>query len=47
MTMSKYVIGIDYGTLSGRCVLVDMNSGEEVAESALTRTPTVFARAMR
>jgi len=31
MTMSRYVIGIDYGTLSGRCVLVDVNSGEEVA----------------
>ena len=33
--MKKYVIGIDYGTLSGRCVLVDMNSGDEVAESVL------------
>ncbi|MBQ9112524.1 MAG: ribulokinase [Clostridia bacterium] len=29
----KYVIGTDYGTLSGRCVLVDVNTGEEVAES--------------
>ena len=33
--MKKYVIGIDYGTLSGRCVLVDVNSGDEVAESVL------------
>ena len=33
--MSKYVIGIDYGTLSGRCVLVDVNTGDEVAESVL------------
>ena len=35
MNMPKYVIGIDYGTLSGRCVLVDVNSGEEVTESVL------------
>ena len=35
MTLKKYVIGIDYGTLSGRCVLVDVRSGEEVAESVL------------
>ena len=33
--MKKYVIGIDYGTLSGRCVLVDVKSGDEVAESLL------------
>ncbi|MBQ8817516.1 MAG: ribulokinase [Clostridia bacterium] len=33
--MKKYVIGIDYGTLSGRCVLVDVKSGDEVAESVL------------
>ena len=31
--MKQYVIGLDYGTLSGRCVLVDAESGEEVAES--------------
>ena len=36
MIMPKYVIGIDYGTLSGRCVLVDVSSGEEVAESVLS-----------
>ena len=35
MIMTGYVIGIDYGTLSGRCVLVDVSSGEEVAESVL------------
>ena len=35
MSLKNYVIGIDYGTLSGRCVLVDVNSGEEVAESVL------------
>ncbi|HEY8390433.1 MAG TPA: ribulokinase [Clostridia bacterium] len=31
--MSKYSIGVDFGTLSGRAVLVDLNSGEEVAVS--------------
>lgn len=28
--MKKYCIGIDYGTLSGRAVLVDAGSGEEI-----------------
>jgi L-ribulokinase len=27
----RYVIGVDYGTLSGRALLVDVNTGEEVA----------------
>ena len=31
--MSKYVIGIDFGTLSGRAVLMDAESGREVAEA--------------
>ena len=29
----KYVIGVDYGTLSGRAILVDALTGETVAES--------------
>ena len=29
--MAKYTIGIDYGTLSSRALLVDINTGEEVA----------------
>ncbi len=33
--MKPYVIGIDYGTLSGRCVLLDTRTGEEIAESVL------------
>ncbi|MBR6709760.1 MAG: ribulokinase, partial [Clostridia bacterium] len=33
--MKKYVIGIDYGTLSGRCILLDTVTGEEIAESVL------------
>ena len=33
--MKKYVIGTDFGTLSGRTVLVDTATGEELAESVL------------
>ncbi len=29
----NYVIGLDFGTLSGRAVLLDLRTGEEVAES--------------
>ncbi len=29
--MEHYVIGLDFGTLSGRCVLMDAYSGEEIA----------------
>lgn len=31
--MKTYTIGIDFGTLSGRCVLVDCESGQEIAQS--------------
>ncbi len=31
--MSKYVIGVDFGTLSGRSVLIDIENGNEVASS--------------
>lgn len=33
--MSKYTIGVDYGSLSGRAVLVDIDTGEEKATSIL------------
>lgn len=33
--MSKYTIGVDFGTLSGRAVLVDVNTGNELASSVL------------
>lgn len=31
--MGTYAVGIDFGTLSGRCVLVDCSNGREVAEA--------------
>lgn len=31
MGQQKYVIGVDFGTESGRAVLVDVNNGEEIA----------------
>ncbi|MWV42981.1 ribulokinase [Paenibacillus sp. HJL G12] len=31
-TIHKFAIGIDYGTQSGRAVLVDLTSGEEIAD---------------
>ena len=31
--MKKYTIGIDFGTLSGRCVVVDCENGREIAEA--------------
>ncbi len=31
--MKKYTIGVDFGTLSGRAVLVEVNTGEEIMSS--------------
>lgn len=31
--MAKYTIGVDFGTLSGRAVLVNVSTGEEIASS--------------
>ncbi len=40
--MYKYVIGIDYGTLSGRAVLVNVKTGEMVASAEHTYTHAVM-----
>ena len=34
--MKKYTIGVDFGTLSARAVLLDLQSGEEVRECVYT-----------
>lgn len=44
--MKKYSMGIDFGTLSGRCVLVDLQSGEEVAVSTKGYTHGVMDTAL-
>lgn len=31
--MSKYTIGVDYGSLSGRAVLVETSTGKEIASA--------------
>ena len=33
--MSKYIIGIDFGTLSGRAMLMDAETGREIADSTM------------
>ncbi|HHW90592.1 MAG TPA: ribulokinase [Clostridiales bacterium] len=40
--MSKFSIGVDFGTLSGRAVLVDVNTGEEVASAVYEYTHKVM-----
>ena len=33
--MDKFVIGVDFGTLSGRSVIVNVRTGEELAVAVL------------
>lgn len=40
--MTKYTIGIDYGTQSGRAVLVDTSTGKEIATAIKTYTHGVM-----
>ncbi|NLK35298.1 MAG: ribulokinase [Gracilibacteraceae bacterium] len=42
MTRKKYTIGVDFGTLSGRAVLVEVDTGREVASASKTYTHGVI-----
>ncbi len=44
--MSKYSIGVDFGSESGRAVLVDVSDGREVAESVLLYPHGVIDRTL-
>ncbi len=44
--MSKYVIGIDYGTLSGRAVLADAKTGREIASATYDYPHAVMDEAL-
>ena len=40
MSGARYTVGVDFGTESGRAVLVDCANGAEVAHGGLRRTAT-------
>ena len=42
--MSKYAIGLDYGTLSGRAVMVDVKDGRQVASAVYEYPHAVMDR---
>ena len=44
--MKRYVIGIDYGTLSARAVLVEISSGKEIAEEVYVYPHAVMDTAL-
>ena len=44
--MAKYTIGIDYGSLSGRAVLVDVSNGKELATASLDYPHAVMDQAL-
>ncbi len=44
--MAKYAIGVDYGTLSGRALLVDVESGAELCSSVLDYPHAVMDEAL-
>ena len=44
--MAKYVIGIDYGTLSGRAILADVSDGRVVATAEMAYPHGVMDRAL-
>ena len=41
--MAKYSIGVDYGTLSARALLVDLTDGSEIAESVFEYPHAILA----
>lgn len=43
----KYVIGLDYGTLSGRAILVNAENGRTVAQSVKNYTHGVLEKALQ
>lgn len=44
--MSKYVIGVDYGTLSGRALIADAHTGEEIASAVYEYPHAVMDRTL-
>ena len=44
--MNKYVIGVDYGTLSGRALIADARTGEEIASAVYEYPHAVMDRTL-
>lgn len=44
--MSKYTIGIDFGTLSGRAILVDVANGRQIADSVMDYPHAVISEVL-
>ena len=44
--MKKYAIGVDYGTLSGRALIINAATGEELASSVYEYPHAVMDRAL-
>ena len=44
--MSKYTIGIDYGTLSGRAVVIDVANGNQVGDCVMDYPHAVISEVL-